>query len=153
MCRTTARLGRVKQNAGPERSAIEDGIRRLGLSDRVTLTGQEASAEPYYGIADVCVLSSLSEGSPNALLEAMAAWVPVVATAVGGIPEIVSDGESALLIQPGDRGAMSRAIAKVLADESVAQGLAAAYQRILERHTPESRTRRLLEIYGRVLAG
>ena len=84
----------------------------------------------------------------------MAAWVPVVATAVGGIPEIVSDGESALLIQPGDRGAMSRAIAKVLADESVAQGLAAAaYQRILERHTPESRTRRLLEIYGRVLAG
>ena len=139
---------------GPERGAIEDGIRRLGLSDRVTLTGQEASAEPYYGIADVCVLSSLSEGSPNALLEAMAAWVPVVATAVGGIPEIVSDGESALLIQPRDRGAMSRAIAKVLTDESVAQGLAAAaYQRILERHTPESRARRLLEIYSSVLAG
>ena len=59
---------------------------RLNLAGSVTLTGQQESAEPYYGIAQVAVLSSLSEGSPNALLEAMAAGVPVVATRVGGIP-------------------------------------------------------------------
>ena len=76
---------------GPERARIEAAIRHLGLSEMVTLTGQVPSAEPYYGIADLAVLSSLSEGSPNALLEAMAARVPVVATAVGGIPEIVCD--------------------------------------------------------------
>ena len=91
---------------GPERPRIEERIRSLNLTDSVTLTGQQESAEPYYGIAQVAVLSSLSEGSPNALLEAMAAGVPVVATRVGGIPEIVSDGESALLIEPGDTSAM-----------------------------------------------
>ena len=85
---------------GPERVAIESAIRELALSDAVTMTGQVPSAEPYYGIADVAVLSSLSEGSPNALLEAMAAGVPVVATAVGGVPEIVTHRESALLIEP-----------------------------------------------------
>src|SRR5205823_11585403 len=77
---------------GPERSRIEDKIRRLNLGSTVTLTGQRDSAEPYYGIADVAVLSSRSEGSPNALLEAMAAGVPAVATRVGGVPEIVTHG-------------------------------------------------------------
>jgi glycosyltransferase involved in cell wall biosynthesis len=116
------------------------------------LTGQTDSAEPYYGIADVCVLSSLSEGSPNALLEAMAARVPVVATAVGGIPEIVSHSESALLIQPRDRAAMSQAIGQLLTDEGMARRLAAAAsQRVLERHTPESRLNQLMEIYSSVL--
>jgi glycosyltransferase involved in cell wall biosynthesis len=137
---------------GPERAAIESSVTRLGLSDQVTLTGQTDSAEPYYGIADVCVLSSLSEGSPNALLEAMAARVPVVATAVGGIPEIVSHSESALLIQPRDRAAMSQAIGQLLTDEGMARRLAAAAsQRVLERHTPESRLNQLMEIYSSVL--
>ena len=71
---------------GPERPRIEQRIRSLNLAASVKLTGQQDSAEPYYGIAQVAVLSSLSEGSPNALLEAMAAGVPVVATRVGGIP-------------------------------------------------------------------
>ena len=61
---------------GPERPRIEKKIASLGIGSAVTLTGQQTSAEPYYGIANVAVLSSLSEGSPNALLEAMAAGVP-----------------------------------------------------------------------------
>jgi glycosyltransferase involved in cell wall biosynthesis len=134
---------------GPERPRIEEAARSLGLMGSVTLTGQVPSAEPYYGIADICVLSSLSEGSPNALLEAMAAGVPVVATAVGGVPEMVSHGESALLIQPGDCPAMTNAIAAVLNDAELARRLAAqAHQLVLERHAPEARVRRLVEIYG-----
>ena len=86
---------------GPERSRIEERVRRLKLDECVTFTGQQGSAEPWYGIADVAVLSSLSEGSPNALLEAMATNVPIVATSVGGVPEIVTHEESALLIPPG----------------------------------------------------
>lgn len=138
---------------GPERPRIEAAVRALGLAGAVTLTGQVPSAEPYYGIADICVLSSLSEGSPNALLEAMAAGTPVVATAVGGIPEMVTNGESALLIQPGDCQAMTGAIAALLADGELARRLAArAREVVLKRHAPEARTRRLVEIYGR-LAG
>jgi glycosyltransferase involved in cell wall biosynthesis len=135
---------------GPERPRIEERIRSLGLANSVTLTGQEGSAEPYYGIAQVAVLSSLSEGSPNALLEAMAAGVPVVATRVGGIPEIVSHGETALLVEPGDISGMSSSIAGLLKDPAgLAQRLVdRSRERILERHAPEARVRRLLDIYA-----
>ena len=70
---------------GPERKRIEEAARGLGVDRRVTLTGFLSDPRPYYAIADVFAMSSLTEGSPMALLEAMAARVPVVATAVGGI--------------------------------------------------------------------
>jgi len=139
---------------GPERPKIEETIRALGLTGSVTLTGQVPSAEPYYGIAEVCVLSSRSEGSPNALLEAMAASVPVAATAVGGIPEMVSDGESALLTPPGDCAALTNAMAALLTDGNLARKLAErAREIVLERHAPEARTRRLVEIYESLTRG
>jgi len=137
---------------GPERPRIEQAIGALGLEDAVTLTGQVPSAEPYYGIADAAVLSSLSEGSPNALLEAMAAGVPVVATRVGGIPEIVCDGSSALLIAPGDREGMATALARVLAGGELAENMVREARRIAHsRHTPEARARRLIEIYRTIV--
>lgn len=133
---------------GPERVRIEVRVAELGLTGRVTMTSQVASAEPYYGIAAVAVLSSLSEGSPNALLEAMAAGVPVVATRVGGVPEIAEDGEHALLVRPGDTAAMAGALDRILSDpESGAAMAARARVRVLERHTPEARTARLAGIY------
>jgi len=138
---------------GPERARIEAAIRDMELSGRVTLTGQVPSAEPYYAIADLAVLSSLSEGSPNALLEAMSAGVPVVATAVGGIPEIVSDRASALLVAPGNANALCAAMRELLVNPSLARQMAErAHQLILSHHTPEARTRRLVEIYTAVLA-
>lgn len=137
---------------GPERPRIEAQIRSLNLTGAVTLTGQRDSAEPYYGIADVAVLSSLSEGSPNALLEAMAAGVPTVATRVGGIPELVTDHESALLVEPGDSSAMNHALLQVLGDGTLAQRLVErSHELIHERHAPEARMRRLLDIYRAVL--
>lgn len=136
---------------GPEKSRIEERVRHLGLDDFVTFTGHQRSAEPWYGIADVAVLSSLSEGSPNALLEAMATNVPVVATAVGGVPEIVTHEESALLVNPGDPAAMSAAIARLLTEPALAQRLTKrSHQLILERHEPEARTRKLVSIYRSV---
>ena len=137
---------------GNNRASIEQEIVRLGLTEHVTLTGHQPSAEPYYRIADLAVLSSLSEGSPNALLEAMAAGVPTVATAVGGIPEIVQDGESALLVQPSDLEGMSAAMARLLIDEPALALKLAARSRALvrERHAPERRVHRLIEIYRSV---
>lgn len=134
---------------GPSRSSIEQEIARLGLAEHVTLTGHQPSAEPYYRIADLAVLSSLSEGSPNALLEAMAAGVPAVATAVGGIPEIVQDGESAVLVQPSDLEGMRAAMARVLIDEPGLGLQLAERSRTLvrERHSPEARVRKLIGIY------
>ena len=134
---------------GPERPHIEAEIERLDLRDRTTLTGQVKSAEPYYGVADVAVLSSISEGSPNALLEAMAAGVPVVATEVGGIPEIVTDGESALLVRVGEIDRMTDSIANLIGgDPALADRLTERGKALIrERHTPDARVQRLLEIY------
>jgi glycosyltransferase involved in cell wall biosynthesis len=133
---------------GPERPRVEARIRALRLEDSVTLTGQQVSADPYYGIAHVVVLSSRSEGSPNALLEAMAAGVPVVATAVGGIPEIVAHGESALLVNGGDAKAMAGSIQRILEDNALAKSLSRVARALIrQRHTPEGRARRLVEIY------
>jgi glycosyltransferase involved in cell wall biosynthesis len=83
---------------GPERPRIEELCRSLNLTDAVTLAGQQDDINPYYAIADVFLLPSLTEGCPNVLLEAMAAGVPVVATAVGGVPVSGSEerDESAL---------------------------------------------------------
>lgn len=137
---------------GPERQNIEANIRNLGLSDSVTLTGQQDSAEAYYGVANIAVLSSRREGSPNALLEAMAAGVPVVATAVGGIPEIVTHGESALLVSPGDAAGMADSILKLLAcDLPLGTRLAARSRELIrERHAPAARASRLAAIYRSV---
>jgi glycosyltransferase involved in cell wall biosynthesis len=138
---------------GPERPRIEERIRALDLTAHVTMTGQVRSAEPYYGIADAAVLSSRSEGSPNALLEAMAARVPVVATAVGGIPEMVTDRESAMLVAPGDREGLTRALSTVLTDRDLAESLRSrAHLLIEERYSPERRARALCEIYRGLLA-
>jgi glycosyltransferase involved in cell wall biosynthesis len=137
---------------GPERPRIEQEIQRLGISGHVTLTGHQRSAEPYYTIANLAVLSSLSEGSPNALLEAMAAGIPVVATNVGGIPEIVKHQESALLVPPGDISAMSAAISKLLTDPSLAHQLAdRARMLALAKHSPQARAQRLAAIYHSLL--
>jgi glycosyltransferase involved in cell wall biosynthesis len=138
---------------GPERPRIEERVRQLNLGERVTLTGHQSSAEPWYGIADVAVLSSLSEGSPNALLEAMATGIPVVATAVGGVPEIVTDGESALLVQPGDPGQMSEALARILTEPRLAGRLKKrSLELIPERYEPEARARKLVAIYRSLAA-
>jgi glycosyltransferase involved in cell wall biosynthesis len=133
---------------GPERGRIEQGIERLGLTGSVTLTGQQDSTKRFYAIADIAVLPSVSEGSSNALLEAMATGVPVVATAVGGTPEIVTNEESALLVRPGNASEMGAAISRLATDAELGRRLAErSRQLIRERHAPDARARRLCAIY------
>ena len=133
---------------GPERPRIERQIEVLNLGAHVSMTGQQPSAEPYYGLADVAVLSSLSEGSPNALLEAMAARVPTVATAVGGIPEMVADGESALLVPSGDSRAMAAALSATLSDRELVDNLTGRARQLVEtRYSPELRVNALCKLY------
>jgi glycosyltransferase involved in cell wall biosynthesis len=137
---------------GPERHGIEAAIRQLGLADKITLAGQQKSAEPFYAISSVAVLSSLSEGSPNALLEAMAAGIPAVATRVGGIPEIARDRENAMLVAPRDLTQMAASITTLLRDSKLAQKMAdSAYQTILSNHAPAARAHRLCGVYQKVL--
>lgn len=132
---------------GPERPNIDAAVRSLGLEGQVILPGWLPS-EPFYGIADLAVLSSLTEGSPNAVLEAIGAGVPLVATAVGGIPEMVADGESALLVPPRDASRMAGALHAVLSSPDLAARLVARGREIAaQRHSPEARVRAICEVY------
>ena len=100
---------------GRMRAELESQAQALGVADRVRFCGQVEDAGRYFASFDVFVMSSHTEGAPIVLFEAMAGEIPVVATAVGGIPEIAGAGE-ALLVPAGDPGALAEAIDALLAD-------------------------------------
>ena len=139
---------------GPEREAVEREARERGVSERLIFAGHVSDVRPFYALADVLALPSHSEGSPNVLLEAMAAGLPVAASSVGGVPEIVSDGESALLVAPHDPRAMGSALARLLKDEGLARRLASNARSLVAAHyTPDAYARSLVGLYGEILRG
>jgi glycosyltransferase involved in cell wall biosynthesis len=139
---------------GPERERVEAAAQSLGLEASVVFAGHTSDVRPFYALADVLALPSHSEGSPLVLLEAMAAGVPVVATAVGGVPEVATDGETALLVPPHDPSAMASALARVLSDAALARALAdKAAAHVAEHFSPEARARALVRIYGALVSG
>ncbi len=101
------------------RAELANLVDSLGIASLVTLAGARADIPDLLGAADVFVLSSLKEGLPVSLLEAMAAGRGIVATSVGGIPETIRDGESGLLVPSGDVEALAGGIARLLADEGL----------------------------------
>jgi glycosyltransferase involved in cell wall biosynthesis len=135
---------------GPERLRIEELARRLQLTDIVTLTGQQDDVNHYYGIADLFVLPSHTEGCPNVLLEAMAAGVPIVATEVGGIPEVATSGEDAILVRKRDRIGLASAIASVLKDRVLRERLVASARSIVSSKTPEAYFKSIASVFRNI---
>ena len=137
---------------GPERARLEAAAESLGCKERVIFTGQVNDVRVFYAAADVFVLPSHSEGSPYVLLEAMAANLPILATAVGGVPEMVENNESALLVPPNDPPSLAASIARLLTDTELAQRLTTNAATLVDnRFTPETHLRSLVEIYREVL--
>jgi glycosyltransferase involved in cell wall biosynthesis len=137
---------------GPERAGLEAAAESLGSKGRVIFTGQVNDVRAFYTTADLFVLPSHSEGSPNVLLEAMAANLPIVATAVGGVPEMVENNESALLVPPNDPSSIVAAIARLLTDKDLAQRLTTNAAALVDtRYTLENYVRSLVEIYREVI--
>jgi L-malate glycosyltransferase len=117
---------------GPLRSEIGERLEKAQLSDRVHLLGDRSDAARLISGLDLLVLSSLHEGLPNAVLEAMAAGVPVVATAVGGTKELITDGETGFLAPPADSGALARQINLALMNRGIRSQVAAAARKRIE---------------------
>jgi glycosyltransferase involved in cell wall biosynthesis len=137
---------------GPDRPALEAEIERLGIGDRVRLLGERRDVPELLGAADVFVLSSKSEGLPVSLLEAMVAGLPVVASRVGGVAELVEEGETGLLVAPGNPDELSAALERVLGDRELRRRLGAAGRERVERHFDlESFQRAHLDLYYREL--
>lgn len=110
---------------GELRNDIQSQAQQLGIADHVHLMGYRADAPKLQTAFDLSVLSSLHEGLPNSVMEAMAARVPVVATAVGGVPELIIDGETGYLARPVDAQNLALNITTALLDERGSAAIAA----------------------------
>ncbi|PYU24131.1 MAG: hypothetical protein DMG32_14615 [Acidobacteria bacterium] len=137
---------------GPDRQKLKDAARTLTLADSITFAGHQKDVTPYYTLADLMVLPSHTEGSPNCLLEAMAAGLPIVATAVGGVPEIVSAKNAAVLVESGNPAALAGAIARLLDDESLRSQISTAARSTASAYSPESYCAAMLSLYSDCLA-
>ena len=152
LARNRRTLALVIAGDGPDRKRLEDLSRALGIAAQTRFTGHVVDPSPYYAIADVLAIASHSEGSSHTLLEALSAGVPVVATMVGGTPEIVIDNVNGLLTAPREPHAMANAIERILADRRLASRLITAGKKtVAERFTPAIRAERLIRILRDVL--
>lgn len=136
---------------GPERQRLEREIERLALADRVILEGHRPHAAAVFSEVQFALLTSQHEGLPNAVLEAMAAGLPVIATAVGGVPELIDHEVNGLLIPPGDPVALARAISILSgdADRRVEYGRAGRAKAL--RYNWEACRDAHLSLYGELL--
>jgi len=111
---------------GPRRGELEALAAELGIASRVWFAGYHSSAAPFLQAMDVFALTSRSEGMPQSVLEACVAGLPVIASAVGGVPEVIADGRTGLLFPYGDDAALADGLITLLTDRSVATRLAVA---------------------------
>jgi glycosyltransferase involved in cell wall biosynthesis len=154
-------LGRLPHGAfeativgeGPDRPNLEREIGALGISQSVRLVGERRDVPALLASADAFVLSSASEGLPVSVLEAMAAGLPVVASHVGGVAELVVDGETGILVSPGDAEELAAALAALIADPATCRAFGAAGRaRVQECFGLEQFWRAHIELYSRELA-
>jgi glycosyltransferase involved in cell wall biosynthesis len=131
---------------GELRAELEQYVAELQLERVVHFLGWRQDVPAIYADLDLVALTSNNEGTPVTLIEAQAAGCPVVATAVGGVPDIVSDGQTGYLVPPGDAEALAEAILKALADDSGSMGRAAR-QAVAEQFTISRLVRDMEQLY------
>ncbi len=138
---------------GPLRAELEHRAQHLGLGETVRFLGRVEDVRPWLHTFDLVVQPSLREGQGLALLEAMAAGCPVIASRVGGIPEFIDDQETGILTTPGDSSALAGAICKLAPDEERKNLLArAARERVRSGYSLERMIRGVETVYDGLLA-
>lgn len=137
---------------GPLRRELESLAGKLGIGKQVRFTGQQARPTDWLRALDAFALSSWGEGMGSVLLEALACRLPIAATAAGGIPEVVDDDRTALLVPPRDPGALAGAIGRLLEDPGLGRRLAEAGEKSLERFSLASAADAVEAVYDAVYA-
>lgn len=132
---------------GAERRSLEESVRTLGLDDRVHFAGARSDVAAVLGAMDLFVLTSDTEGLPNAVMEAMAASLPVVATRAGGTAEVVAEGATGRLVPPGEIAPLVAAVEGLLRDAPLRRGMGKAGRERIER---EFSARKMVEATRRL---
>lgn len=150
--RPDLRVRLVIAGGGPLQDRLTALAHRVARPGTVRLLGNVCPAHPLYAGADVAVLPSHSEGMPNSLVEAGAYGLPIVATSVGGVPEMIGNGESALLVPPRNPTALAEAIERLLTDRQTAATLGEHARAMLsERAQAKQRAQTMLSFYAELL--
>ena len=151
----TATASLVVVGDGPLRSRVEAAVRRSPARDRITLHGFVPHDEvpAVLRSLDLLVLPSVYEEMGSVLTEAMACGLPVVASDVGGIPDVVSDGETGILVPPGDVVALTKALDEVLSDEALARRLGEEARRQSARYSWPGLAERVADLYAAAAPG
>ena len=136
---------------GVDRARIEARAALSPHAERIHFGGQQKDVWPYLRLARILTLPSLSEGSPNVILEAMAAGLPIAASSVGGIPDLVPHNLAALLTPPGDTPALARSFETLLRDPALAHRLGSQALDRVALFTPDAYRARLTAIYESLL--
>src|ERR671930_405634 len=123
---------------GPDRPSLEQRAHELGIVRDTLFVGYQEDVAPFYAAFDALVLPSGNEGTPVSAIEALAAGRPVVATRVGGVPDVVEEGEDGYLVEPGDVDALAERLAQLAADPELRERLGAARRaRVIPRYSVE----------------
>ena len=123
---------------GPDRPAVERRAHELGIMRDTLFLGYQEEVAPFYAAFDAMILPSINEGTPVSAIEALAAGRPVVATRVGGVPDVVRDGEDGFLVEAGDVDALAERLARLASDPELRERLGAAGRaRVVPRYSVE----------------
>jgi glycosyltransferase involved in cell wall biosynthesis len=143
----------VLAGEGVLRAQLQVRVNRLGLTSRVHFLGLRRDIPDVLGAADIFALSSDYEGNPLSVIEAMAAGLPIVSTAVGGVPELLQNGKEGLIVQPGHAEQLSEAMLTLLKDPDLRRAMgAAAAVRAKEKFDVSAMVRAYEELYDEISA-
>jgi glycosyltransferase involved in cell wall biosynthesis len=137
---------------GREQKQLERLAAELGIGDQVYFAGFQGNPADWMNLFDCMVQPSLTEGTPNSVLEALCLGVPVVATAVGGVPALIDDGSNGLLVPPKNAGALAEAMNRVVVDADLRSRLAAAAGSTDSVYSPSTQREKLIAVYEMAFA-
>jgi len=153
LARESPSLAFLLVGGGPEFEPVRAAVRSLGMEGRILLSGPRADVPRVLAALDYFIMTSDTEGLPNAIMEAMASGLPVVSTRVGGVPELVADGETGLLVAAGDAGAMLDAARRIALDAGLRRAMGeAGRRRIAEGFSVERMVERTRAVYDEVMS-
>lgn len=133
-------------------SVIKSQAEILGLNGSVILKGYVQNVEDFLRASDIFVFPSFQEGLPNSLLEAMGCGLPVVATRIGGVMDVIKDGENGILVEPGDAQGIAEGITKLLEDKAFAFNLGLEALRTIQmNHSLDTVVQRYLDLYRELI--
>jgi glycosyltransferase involved in cell wall biosynthesis len=136
---------------GREQPALEKQAAELGIRERVCFAGFQGNCAEWMQLFDCMVQPSLTEGTPNSVLEALCLRLPVVATAVGGVPDLIQHEQNGLLTEAADAAKLAAAMERVLADAKLRQQLSSASEALIAEYSPQCQRQRLESVYAQAL--